>query len=407
MIAYRCRTLVTMDSTPIDNGLFVVDGSRFAQIGRADEILRNYTGDLVDLGETAVLPGLINAHCHLDYTLMRGAILSTQGFARWVKRINSLKRSLTDSDYLRATQLGFDELRKHGTTTVLNIVANPQIFPLLPPPPIRTWFFLELIDVRPRPWIDEHAFGSWLFLSEGGERLGGLGLSPHAPYTASAKMYETALACSRSFDLLVTTHVAESSEEYAMFSNSSGELYDFLQKLGRPMNDCGSTSPLRYLTENRLISPDCIVAHLNELDDADFELLSRKEWRNLQVVHCPKSHRFLHHKRFPLEELSQRGLNICLGTDSLASNDSLNLFSEMRTAKKVYQSLSARDLLEMVTIRPARALKLEHKLGKIAPGYLADCIAIPCKSSTNDVFEQIVQYRGTIKWMMVNGTILN
>ena len=113
-----------------------------------------------------------------------------------------------------------------------------------------------------------------------------------------------------------------------------GELYDFLKKLGRPMTDCGSTSPLRHLIENRLISPECIVAHLNELDDRDLELLSRTEWRNLQIVHCPKSHRFLHHKRFPLEALMKRGLNICLGTDSLASNDSLDLFSEMRTAKK-------------------------------------------------------------------------
>jgi cytosine/adenosine deaminase-related metal-dependent hydrolase len=400
MIAYRCRTLVTMDGTPIDNGAFVVDGPRFGQVGSAREILNDYTGEVVDLGEVAVVPGFINAHCHLDYTLMRGAILPAKSFSRWVKRINALKWSLSDSDYLRATQLGFEELQRNGTTTVLNIVATPQIFPLLPPPAIRAWFFLELIDVRPRPWIEEHAFGSWLFFSEYGKRLGGLGLSPHAPYTASAKMYELALACSHSLKLPITTHIAESSEEYAMFAEGSGELYEFLKKLGRPMNDCGSTSPLRHLIENRLINPECIVAHLNELDDLDLELLSQPEWRNLQVVHCPKSHRFLHHKRFPLEALRERGLNICLGTDSLASNDSLNLFSEMRTAKRVYQTLNARDLVEMVTIRPARALKLEHELGKIASGYFADSIAIPLNGSTDDVFEEIVQHRGVIKWMM-------
>ena len=111
-------------------------------------------------------------------------------------------------------------------------------------------------------------------------------------------------------NLPITTHVAESSEEYAMFAESSGELYDFLKQLGRPMTDCGSTSPLRHLIENGLINPDCIVAHLNELDDRDLELLSQPEWRNLQIVHCPKSHRFLHHKRFPLEALRERGLNI-------------------------------------------------------------------------------------------------
>ncbi|MBV8142536.1 MAG: amidohydrolase family protein [Verrucomicrobia bacterium] len=403
MTAYQCHTLVTMGGPPIENGAFVVEGPRFVKAGRAADVLADRPKEVVDLGEVAVMPGLINAHCHLDYTLMRGAILPAQSFSRWVKRINALKRSLTDRDYLRATQLGFEELQRNGTTTVLNIVSTPQILPLLPLPPIRTWFFLELIDVRPRPWIEEHAFGSWTFFSENGVQLGGLGLSPHAPYTASAKLYQLALECSRSMNLRVTTHVAESREEYAMFANASGELHDFLKQLGRPMGDCGSTSPLRHLIENNLIDSDCIVAHLNELDDRDLEILSRTEWRNLSVVHCPKSHRFLHQNRFPLEGLTERGLNVCLGTDSLASNDSLNLFSEMRMAQKTYQKLTAQDLLEMVTTRPARALKLQHELGKIAAGHLADCIALPYKGAPRDVFEGIVQNRSPIKWMLVNG----
>jgi aminodeoxyfutalosine deaminase len=407
MIAYRCRILLTMDGTPIENGVFVVNGPRILEIGAAHEILRDHAGPVVDLGEVAVMPGLINAHCHLDYTLMRGAILSVRSFSHWVSRINSLKRSLTDNDYARATQLGLAELRRNGVTTVFDIVATPQTLPLLPPPPIRTWSFLELIDVRPRPWIDEIAFGSWLFFSENRDGLGGFGLSPHAPYTASASMYELALKCSRVLNLPITTHVAESREEYEMFAGSRGQLYDFLEKLGRPMTDCGSTSPLRYLIENGLISHDCLVAHLNELDARDLELLAGTEWGNLHIVHCPKSHRFLHHKRFPLEELRKRGMNICLGTDSLASNDSLDLFAEMRVAKENYPSLSARDLLEMVTIRPARALKLEQSLGKIAPGFLADAIAIPFKGRALDVWETIIQTRGPIKWMMINGRILS
>ena len=119
--------------------------------------------------------------------------------------------------------------------------------------------------------------------------------------------------------LRITTHIAESSEEYAMFAESSGELHDFLKQLGRPMTDCGATSPLRHLIENRLIAPDCIVAHLNELDDRDLEILSQAEWRNLQIVHCPKSHRFLHQKRFPLEALKERGGRIISTLDHPAA----------------------------------------------------------------------------------------
>jgi len=403
MIAYRCRTLVPMNGTPIENGAFVVDGTSIVEAGTAHQILRKHVGEVVDLGEVAVLPGLINAHCHLDYTLMRGAILPARSFSHWVNRINALKRSFTDSDYVRAMHLGFAELRRNGVTTVLDIVANPQIFPFLPSAPIRTWFCLELIDVRPRPWVDVSAYGSWLFFSEKVKPIGGLGLSPHAPYTASSKMYELALKCARRLNMLITTHVGESREEYDMFAGNRGALYEFLAMLGRPMTDCGATSPLRHLIKNGLIDEDCILAHLNELDNDDLELLNDARWRGLHVVHCPKSHRFLHHRRFPMEALFERGLNVCLGTDSLASNDSLNLFSEMRTAKKNYPKLAARELLEMVTVRPARALKMERDLGKIASGYLADLIAIPFMGSVDEVYEAIIENRGPIEWMMING----
>ena len=405
MIAYRCRTLVPMQGPPIEDGAFVVDGNIVVEAGGAHQTLREHTGAVIDLGEVTVLPGLINAHCHLDYTLMRGAILPARSFSHWVSRINALKRTFTDNDYIRAMQLGFAELRRNGTTTVLDILANPQIFPFLPSSPIRTWSCLELIDVRPRPWINESAFGSWLFFSEEVRPNGGLGLSPHAPYSASSQMYELALSCARMLNMLVTTHVGESREEYDMFAGNRGALYEFLATLGRPMADCGATSPLRHLIKNGLIGEDCILAHMNELDGQDLEVLSDARWRPLHVVHCPKSHRFLHHRRFPMEALLERGLNVCLGTDSLASNDSLNLFSEMRAARKNYPALTERNLLEMVTVRPARALKMENFLGKIERGYLADLIAIPFTGSADEVYEAIIENRGPIAWMMINGKI--
>jgi aminodeoxyfutalosine deaminase len=405
MIAYRCRTLVPMHGPPIDDGAFIVEGPLIVEAGNAGQMLRDHPGEVIDLGEVAVLPGLINAHCHLDYTLMRGVILPSHSFSHWVSRINALKRSFSDSDYLRATHLGFAELMRNGITTVLDIVANPQIFPFLPTPPIRTWSCLELIDVRPRPWIDSSAFGSWLFFSERARTGGGFGLSPHAPYTASSDLYRLALQCARMLNMLVTTHVGESREEYEMFAGNRGALYDFLAALGRPMNDCGSTSPLRHLVQNGLIAEDSILAHLNEVDKEDIALLSDSRWRPLHVVHCPKSHRFLHHRRFPMEALLKLGLNICLGTDSLASNDSLNLFSEMRTAKRIYPELGARDLLEMVTVRPARALKMQRDLGRISAGCLADAIALPFTGSLDEVYEAIVDNRSPIEWMMINGRI--
>jgi cytosine/adenosine deaminase-related metal-dependent hydrolase len=406
MIAYRCRNLVTMDSGDFEDGAFVVDGNRFGSIGRADDVLSNYHGETIELGDVIVLPGLINAHCHLEYTLLRGAILPSRSFPQWIARINALKRSLTDSDYLAAIELGIQELRRFGVTSVLDVISAPQVMPLISRPIIRSWFCLELIDVRPRPWLDDHAFGSWLFFERANSWLGGFGLSPHAPYTASADLYRLSYEFAHSFQMPLTTHVSESWSEYEMFASARGELFDFLQKLGRNMDDCGAMSPLRHLLSSRLVDKRCILVHVNELDEADFALLAEPEWRGLSIVHCPKSHRFLHHNRFSLERLRQIGLNICIGTDSLASNDSLNLFAEMRTARRNFPSLSSLDLLEMVTLNPARALEQESHLGRIAPGFLADAIAIPYSGNAEKVHDAIVENRSSIEWMIVDGKLV-
>jgi aminodeoxyfutalosine deaminase len=406
MTVYRCQNLITMDSGSFTDGAFVVEGNRFGPAGRAADVLphSNSNGDVVDLGDVIVLPGLINAHCHLDYTLLKGTILPTRSFARWIERINALKRSLTDDDYLKGIELGLQELRRCGVTTVVNIVSAPQVMARLAPPPIRSWFCLELIDVRPRPWLDGYAFGSWLFFEPSSSWLGGFGLSPHAPYTVSADLYRLSCESARAFQIPVTTHVSESWVEYQMFAAGRGELFDFLQKMGRPMEDCGTMSPLRYLLTSRLIDDRCILVHANELDESDFALLAQPEWRNLSIVHCPKSHRFLHHNRFAIERLRQTGINICLGTDSLASNDSLNLFSEMRMARKTYPSLNPADLVRMVTVNPAQAL--QQNLGRIAPGFLADAIAIPYSGSAEHLYDAVVEHRGSIEWMIVDGKLV-
>ena len=406
MTAYRCRNLVTMDSGEFVDGAFVVDENLFGPVGKAADVLPHHHGEVIDLGDVIVLPGLINAHCHLEYSLLRGVILPSRNFPQWIGRINALKRSLTDIDYVSGIEQGFHELRRYGVTTVLNILSAPQVMPLLSRPPIRSWFCLELIDVRPRPWIDDYAFGSWLFFEPPKSWLGGFGLSPHAPYTTSAELYRLSNEYAQSLQMPLTTHVSESSAEYEMFALGRGELFDFLQKMGRKMDDCGAMSPLRYLLSSNLIGKHCVIVHANELDQADFALLAQPEWRSLSIVHCPKSHRFLHHNRFSMEKLCEIGLNVCIGTDSLASNDSLNLFSEMRTAHRNHPSLTSLDLVKMVTVNPAKALQQDDRLGRIAPGYLADAIAIPYSGGAGMVHDAIVENRNSIEWMIIDGKLV-
>src|SRR5581483_4248702 len=151
----RARIVVTMDGPPIENGAVAINNGEIYAVADFDHVQRLYTGRIIDLGEQALLPGLINAHCHLDYTMMRNAICPQQSFTQWIARINALKRSLDEDDYLRAIALGFDELKKWGTTTVLNIEAFPELMVRMPAPPIRTWWFYEMIDVRQRIATEE------------------------------------------------------------------------------------------------------------------------------------------------------------------------------------------------------------------------------------------------------------
>ncbi|MGI8481751.1 MAG: amidohydrolase family protein, partial [Chthoniobacterales bacterium] len=124
------------------------------------------------------------------------------------------------------------------------------------------------------------------------------------------------------------------------------------------------------------------------------------------IVHCPRSHTFFQHAPFALEKLTVLGFNICLGTDSLASNSSLSLLAEVRELLRNEPWMSPRDALEMVTINPAAALRESGSLGKISAGFCADLIAVPSIASETEVFEKIASFEGVVPWMMVNGCAL-
>src|SRR6266705_2801061 len=144
----RARVVVTMDGAPIENGGVAISGNRIIDVGKFPEVSARHSGqEIVDLGEQALLPGLINAHCHLDYTCLRCKIPSQKSFADWIQAINAEKAKLSERDYLASITEGFAEAKRCGTTTVANLAAFPELVAQIHSP-IRTWWFAELIDVR-------------------------------------------------------------------------------------------------------------------------------------------------------------------------------------------------------------------------------------------------------------------
>ncbi len=412
-----------MDGPPIENGGVRVRGDRIIEVGKFSELAG--TDEIVDLGDHILLPGLINAHCHLDYTCLHGKIPPPQSFADWIRAINAEKAKLSAEDYVASINEGFTEAKQFGTTTIANLTAFPELIAQVPDP-IGTWWFAELIDVRQRL---ENSTGLTSQVSRRNEiadhaleclkTTDRKGLAPHAPFTASAKLYRCCADIAERDNLPLMTHLAESREEMQMFRDANGPLYEFLKKIGRDMSDCGRTTPLQVFLRTLQLSPrdpsvraglaeslgmtrPWIIAHLNELTENDFDLLAKIP-QKFSVVHCPRSHAYFEHSDFKFERLRELGFSICLGTDSLASNDDLSLFAEMRMFRDRFP-LQPEKVLEMVTINPACALEQCDELGKIRQNFLADIIALPLIKSA-DVFETILNFVGKVPWIMLHGKI--
>ena len=390
-----------MVGEPIENGAIAIVGNEIASVGRFDKVKAGHPGEVLDLGEQILLPGLLNAHCHLDYTMLRGQIPRQKSFTDWIRAINERKAALSDQDYVAAIKAGLAEVQEFGTTTVLNLEAFPRLLPQISRPPLRVWWCAEMIDVRERVLVLEVAKDLSDWFEAHPEWLGGFGLAPHAPFTASAELFATAARISRNQRVPITTHVAESHEEMQMFRDADGPLFDFLKGLKRPMTDCGGQTPLFSLMRGQMMGERWIIAHLNELTDDDFDLLAGSN--RFHIVHCPRSHTFFGHAPFELRRLRALGFNICLGTDSLASNSSLSLFAEMRELLRKESWISPREVLEMATVNAACAIGQADKLGKIVPGACADLIAIPFAEPGREVFDAIVAFEEATPWMMVDG----
>lgn len=394
----RARTVVPMEGAPISDGAVAVQSNKVAAVGRFEDIRRIHEGEIVDLGEKILLPGLINGHCHLDYTLLRNKIAPRPSFSDWIRAINAEKAKLTEQDYTESIRAGFSEALRFGTTAVANLTAASKLAGAIAEP-IRTWWFGELIDVRnpgEAERIAEEAVESLKTTKH-------WGLAPHAPFTASTRLYARCGEIAADKNILLTTHLAESREEMQMFREAAGPMFDFLKGIGRSMEDCGRGTPLSLFLRNAAPTDRWIIAHLNELDAGDFELLAKAP--KFHIVHCPRSHAFLGHAPFALDRLRALGFNVCLGTDSLASNTDLSLFSEMRELLRTQPHLAPSDMVEMATRNGAVAIHQRDLLGVIRPGSYAALIALP-DTGGGDIFEKIVAFEGKVPWVMLNGRVI-
>jgi len=404
----------------VEDGAVLVCGDRIMGVGPWSVLSVGGPSAVFDLGEVILLPGLINAHCHLDYTGLAGLIFPPKYFTDWIKAIVALKANWSYSDFAESWLRGAQMLLRSGVTTVADIEAVPELLPeAWNATPLRVISFAELISIRRRGYetelVDQTAGHFLRVLGTGtsdhpsetrgppGERLG---LSPHAPYSTSVSLLQAAAKTAREHGLPLTTHLAESEEEFEMFMYRFGPLYDWLRGQ-RDMSDCGLGSPVQHLERAGYLSAQPLVVHVNYLWRDDAAPLAR---RKVSVVHCPRSHDYFRHLLFPRQELVEAGVNVCLGTDSLASvrttradRTDLTMFAEMELLAERAPDLAPAAIVRMATANGAVALRRGGQLGQLTPGACADAIAIPYSGSLNEVWAAVVHHRGPVKASMIRG----
>ena len=405
MLLLRARTVLPISRPAIDDGAVLVEGNRIRAVGPWAGI-SSAGHQVVDLGESILLPGLINAHCHLDYTGMAGRIAPTRDFAQWIKAIMALKGSWTDVDYARSWAEGARQLVESGCTSVADIEAVPSV--LLESwnsTPLRATSFIEMTCVRAQSSPAEIVADAIRIAEAMPPGRSRAALSPHAPYSTLPELLRLAGAASRDRGWPVTAHLSESADEFDMFMYRRGPLFEWL-RTQRDMGDCGIGSPVQALDRAGLLGPGLLAVHVNYLWEHDDELLARS---GSSVVHCPLSHSYFGHRAFPHAQLANAGVNLCLGTDSSASLPAnrgfvprLSLFDEMQEFSRQHPQVLWEQVVRMATINGARALGQAGQLGELSEGALADLIAIPMDPAY-EIHGAVVHHRGPVAASMIDG----
>jgi cytosine/adenosine deaminase-related metal-dependent hydrolase len=203
------------------------------------------------------------------------------------------------------------------------------------------------------------------------------------------------------------THVAESAQEFEMFRHARGEMFAWLKRSTRDMSDCGLGSPVQHLGRCGELSENLLAVHANYLGRGDADLLAKHQ---VSVAHCPRSHAYFGHGPFRLRRLAGAGVNVCLGTDSLASvvkplrqTVELNMLEEMRSLSDAKGSPAPQEIVRMATLNGARALGMKGRVGELSKGAFADLIAIPFAGKVADIYDAIVHHPGGVAASMIDG----
>jgi cytosine/adenosine deaminase-related metal-dependent hydrolase len=355
------RWIFPVGGPPLERGTVTINADRIVAVEP-----RGARPADVDLGEAAALPGLVNAHTHLDLSGLRGLAPPSPDFTGWLRQVIAHRRTATPERTQADIRAGVAEALACGTTLLGDVAASGASWHALTEAPLRAVVFHELLGLPP-----ERASTAWqhlcYWLSVFPTRpTWRTGISPHAPYSVHASLFRPAVWQG----VPVAIHLAESAAELELLAHRRGPFVEFLRELDVWAPEGLVESPDQILTLTRGLNP-VLYVHANYLSpDAPVP-------PNGAVVYCPRTHAAFGHPPHPFREFLARGARIAVGTDSLASNPDLDVLAEIRFLHRQYPEMPGARLLRMATLSGAEALGWHDETGSLTAGKSADLAVVP------------------------------
>jgi len=388
---YRARWILPISSPPIEGGWLAINDHRVIDLGHAHQ---SPPSEPIDLGDVAILPGLVNAHTHLEFSYLEAPI-GQPGIKLydWIGEVIRSRQLVGQSQTAAlafsadAIRLGLQQCYDSGTVLVGDIATTPFMIvePLSEPVPevVSMAEVLGLNSIRAQQKI--------IAANEHRERLSGnrnfcAGISPHAPYSTPLQVVERCVDIANKHDLTVAMHVAECNEERRLIENGDGPFADKLKELNVfsagvfPWGPDATMNLLNTLSK----APRSLVVHGNDVNEREIDLIAKlSKRRQMSVVYCPRTHAYFGYENHPVLKLIAAGARVALGTDSLASNPDLSLWGEVQWLIEHRQDIEWQAVLAMATLAGADAFGRQD-LGRIETGSSARLLVLPTNAANVD-----------------------
>ena len=382
MTRYRAAWVLPIDRPPIKGGVVSVDRGRITAVGDAS----NVGGAVEDLGNIAILPGLVNAHTHLELSWMRGQVPPSTSMPAWAASLLALRRTVSHEPPEPIVS-AVAEARATGTSLVGDVTNTLATYDPLLDARLSAALFRELLGFSaPDPdaavaaaqqQIAELTPAGWLRPS----------IVPHAPYSVSPALLRSIAKASAGKP--VSVHLGESAQEIEFLRSGTGEWRTLLESLGvwNPSWIPPACGPVEYLASHDLVNDRLLAVHGVQFVDDD---LARLRAARATIVTCPRSNRWTGAGAPPVDRFYASGVRVAIGTDSLASVEDLNLFHEIAEVRRLARAVPASRILRSATLDGAEALGFETELGTLAPGKRAELLAVSVPGGVGDVEEYLI-----------------